>query len=583
TLLASWETLKEVFRIPKKLRIEQMKEHEQEANRSYRALGIAETEDSNKRYIDAPKDKEKERFKKEKRSRHRDPNDPDSALLKAERRRLFEAQVAQDTIDKRNYERQLEAIHIAKCKYFQLDPRVTSYRDVPFSVSPLTGQWYSKDNEMIPTPPSHAHIKPPQELPTNPDEYDLPPMDLPPQWKFAIDPRGKLYYYHVKIRIPQWDPPIKILPLREEQTPCVDDIKMELCDDSENDTKDDSLLHSNLSNDFDSDKDDDSEESSDAIDSSEDELMQRRQQLLNSFQSNQTDLDISANLAVEISAMATTSSMDDSADQSFNLDLSLMHSSGKKKNRDGLATERLISPRTDEERIQSKIEMQKYKANKEKLRRRRENAKLRTHGLSEPSRKLKKLTDGLPVVSQQDDEMDDTDEEEEANVSDLEAGVLDAKFVDELDGIKSDKVSNRPDNQKVRLDALRSNRKVPKRKRPEPEPVPHNSNEAAKRIKEKFCAEMSGVIVQHLGPYRRDDCRIGRITNNEDFKHLARKLTHFVMLKELKHCDNTVTVLEVSDSVRAKSKEFIRKYMAKFGEVYVKPENDPEYKEFCNT
>lgn len=68
------------------------------------------------------------------------------------------------------------------------------------------------------------------------------------------------------------------------------------------------------------------------------------------------------------------------------------------------------------------------------------------------------------------------------------------------------------------------NRKVPKRKRNEPEPVPHNSNEAAKRIKEKFCAEMSGVIVQHLGPYRKDDCKIGRITNNDDFKHLARKV-----------------------------------------------------------
>lgn len=66
---------------------------------------------------------------------------------------------------------------------------------------------------------------------------------------------------------------------------------------------------------------------------------------------------------------------------------------------------------------------------------------------------------------------------------------------------------------------------MPKRKRNEPEPVPHNSNEVAKRIKEKFCAEMSGVIVQHLGPYRKDDCRIGRITNNDDFKHLARKVT----------------------------------------------------------
>lgn len=212
-----------------------------------------------------------------------------------------------------------------------------------------------------------AHIKPPQELPTNPDEYDIPQMDLPPQWKFAIDSRGKLYYYHVKIRIPQWDPPIKILPLRDEQTQRIDEIKAELGDDSESDGKDDSLTNPNVCNEIDSDKDDDSEESSDAIDSSEDELMQKRQQLLSSFQANQTDLgkyddddvahgtrrkrfsypsDISANLAVEISAMATTSdksSMDESTDLSFNLDSSLMLSLGKKKNRDGLATERLIS------------------------------------------------------------------------------------------------------------------------------------------------------------------------------------------------------------------------------------------------
>ncbi|XP_037032827.1 probable histone-lysine N-methyltransferase CG1716 isoform X2 [Bradysia coprophila] len=577
-LLEAWEVLKEVFRIPKKLRIEQMKEHEQEANRN------TESEDSSKRNGDSAKEKEK--FRKEKRTRQTDPTDPETLLLKAQRRRLFEATVATQSIDKRNHERQIEAIHVAKCKYFQLDPRTTSYRAIPFSVSPLTGQWYARDGNPIATPPSHIHIKPPQELPTNPDEYELPPMDLPPQWKFAIDVKGRLYYYHVKIRIPQWDPPIKILPLRDEPSNTGDN-STELSDDNEIDGKDDSLIVSSNPNEIDSEKEDDSDVSSDAVDSSEDELLQKRQQLLNSFQANQTDLDISANLAVEISAMATVSdksSMDDSMDLSFNLDNSLMHSVGKKKNRDGLATERLISPRTEEERLQGRIESQRYRQNKEKMKRRKE--KLRQQNSSEPSRKLKKLTEGLPVVSQQDDDLEETDDEDESNasLSDLEvSGVLNAKFVDELDGIKSDKLSNRPDQLKMRLDALRSNRKVTKRKRNEPEPIPHNSNEAAKRIKEKFCAEMSGVIVQHLGPYRKDDCRRGRIKSNDDFKHLARKLTHFVMLKELKHCDNTVTVLEVTDSVRAKSKEFIRKYMAKFGDVYVKPDNDPEYKEFCNT
>lgn len=102
------------------------------------------------------------------------------------------------------------------------------------------------------------------------------------------------------------------------------------------------------------------------------------------------------------------------------------------------------------------------------------------------------------------------------------------------------------------------------------------SSDKARRIKDKFRANIAGVIVQHLSPYRRDSCPVGRITNNEDFKHLAKKLTHFVLVKELKHCA-TVGDLSVNDSVKQKSKEFIRKYMNKYGRVYEKPENEPEY------
>lgn len=48
------------------------------------------------------------------------------------------------------------------------------------------------------------------------------------------------------------------------------------------------------------------------------------------------------------------------------------------------------------------------------------------------------------------------------------------------------------------------------------------------------------------------------------------------MLKELKHCDNTVNVLEVTDSVKAKAKDYIRKYMTKFGSVYTKSISDAQ-------
>ncbi|RWS30302.1 putative histone-lysine N-methyltransferase-like protein [Leptotrombidium deliense] len=88
-----------------------------------------------------------------------------------------------------------------------------------------------------------------------------------------------------------------------------------------------------------------------------------------------------------------------------------------------------------------------------------------------------------------------------------------------------------------------------------------------RRIKEKFKAEMSEHIKHCLNPYRRIDCRVGRILNNDDFKYLARKLTHFVMVKELKHC-KTIEELSCNDTVKHKAKDYVRKYMAKQGPVF---------------
>ncbi|XP_076351789.1 SET domain containing 2 isoform X2 [Tachypleus tridentatus] len=95
------------------------------------------------------------------------------------------------------------------------------------------------------------------------------------------------------------------------------------------------------------------------------------------------------------------------------------------------------------------------------------------------------------------------------------------------------------------------------------------SSEVAKKLKELFRTKISSFIVQCLNPYRKPDCTLGRIVSTEDFKHLARKLTHFVMAKELKHCKN-VEDLECNESVKHKTKDFIFKYMSKYGPVYTK-------------
>lgn len=47
---------------------------------------------------------------------------------------------------------------------------------------------------------------------------------------------------------------------------------------------------------------------------------------------------------------------------------------------------------------------------------------------------------------------------------------------------------------------------------------------SARKIKEKFRADISGDIVRHLKPYLSKSCAVGQIQSNEDFRHLARKV-----------------------------------------------------------
>ncbi|XP_054016844.1 histone-lysine N-methyltransferase SETD2 [Hylaeus anthracinus] len=95
------------------------------------------------------------------------------------------------------------------------------------------------------------------------------------------------------------------------------------------------------------------------------------------------------------------------------------------------------------------------------------------------------------------------------------------------------------------------------------------STMSERKIKDTFRINMANVMVHFLNPYRKNDCKQGRITNTEDFKHLARKLTHFVLAKELKHC-KSVDELQCNENVKHKAKDFVRKYMNKFGAVYQK-------------
>uniref|UniRef100_A0A1B0DK39 [histone H3]-lysine(36) N-trimethyltransferase n=1 Tax=Phlebotomus papatasi TaxID=29031 RepID=A0A1B0DK39_PHLPP len=217
-LLEKWLSLPEVFRIPKKERIEQMKEHEREADLKYMALGLhiedearAEESRNQARYKNAKEEPRKFATAEVKRERAED-----HFMSKAQRRRLFAMQAAEQMAVRRRMDEW--AHHEFRCTYFALDPYATPSEDIPSWVDPETGQWYAYDLTEVETPKSYAHIPAPAR-PTaiNIEDYDLPQLDLPEGWEYALDPKGQIYYYHRKIRICQWETPIRILPLGEQQ------------------------------------------------------------------------------------------------------------------------------------------------------------------------------------------------------------------------------------------------------------------------------------------------------------------------------------------------------------------------------
>ena len=101
-----------------------------------------------------------------------------------------------------------------------------------------------------------------------------------------------------------------------------------------------------------------------------------------------------------------------------------------------------------------------------------------------------------------------------------------------------------------------------------------SSTEDNRQLKEAFRRKMSEYVVSCLNPFRKPECKLGRINTTEDFKHLARKLTHAVMAKELKHCRH-LEDLEVNENVRFKTREFVKKYMGRFGPAYKADGNSP--------
>lgn len=143
-------------------------------------------------------------------------------MSKQERRQLFALKVAKEEEERqRRQQEDSWQQHQAQCLSLGLDPYVTlacDSRGFPIIFDPHLGHW--QPCTVTPQPQQQVIVNgtafpepevPLQSAPVEPEQPEIPQPDpeivLPPKWRWARDPRGRIYYFHVKERNSQWLPP----------------------------------------------------------------------------------------------------------------------------------------------------------------------------------------------------------------------------------------------------------------------------------------------------------------------------------------------------------------------------------------
>lgn len=99
--------------------------------------------------------------------------------------------------------------HELRCEYFGADLN-TDPKLLPFYQNTETNEWFNSEDAPVPAPLRCGDIaEPPSPEQEEDVEYKLPAgvEPLPPSWHWSMTPEGDIYYYNLRDRIPQWEPP----------------------------------------------------------------------------------------------------------------------------------------------------------------------------------------------------------------------------------------------------------------------------------------------------------------------------------------------------------------------------------------
>nr|XP_033327468.1 probable histone-lysine N-methyltransferase CG1716 [Megalopta genalis] len=597
TLLAEWSNLKEVFRIPKKERIEQMKEHEREADRGYREelekeekRGTSYDRHRSDRYGRNEPEKRSDRRRgrespeseytrtKDKRVEERSSLVPIPRMTKYERRQLFAMKVAKEEEERQRRQQQESwQDHENRCLALGIDPHTTAMVDpqtgYPVFYNPSLGQWqhYTTQEGEISQQCTPVYVGGPQSV-TGHSQSTIPPQNshvLPPTISSEISPG-------MSSNIPSGVPPV-VYTL--SQTPVFNQTTTaySLLPHCHQQYPESQLpLSNNLVHGGTPPVAIQTQPLYDHIEKQSDQQFPAK-----SFKSPQTEIpaiDLPPKWKSATDARGRTyyyhvkerisqwlppppDHIGVQPDSSSSSESSEDSSSSNEDDED-------IEDDNNEEQKAEELELNNTLLEKP-LNGSKHNVpkKVSVHNVTGSTATFpegKKRREGLVqerIISPRREE-DRIDHKTHKGIKEkLRRQKERAKFKEHVEKIRRHRRSNKSkSHSRHSLNKLQS-------------PSTDLSTMSERKIKDTFRINMANVMVHFLNPYRKNDCKQGRITNTEDFKHLARKLTHFVLAKELKHC-KSVDELQCNENVKHKAKDFVRKYMSKFGAVYQKSTDD---------
>ncbi|XP_034185567.1 SET domain containing 2 isoform X1 [Osmia lignaria lignaria] len=594
SLLAEWSNLKEVFRIPKKERIEQMKEHEREADRGYREelekeekrgtsydrhrsdrYGRNETEKRGDRRRGRESPESEHTRTKDKRVEERSSLVPIPRMTKYERRQLFALKVAKEEEERQRRQQQESwQDHETRCLALSIDPHTTAMVDpqtgYPVFYNPSIGQWQqypTQDSEIsqqctpIYVGGAQAVAGHSQSGIVSQNSHVLPPS-IPSEISSGMSssiPSGVPPVIYTISQTPVFNQTTTAYSLLSHCHQQYPEGQLSLPN---------SIVHSGTSVTI------QSQSLYEHIEKQQQSDQQFQQSTFRQAQPEVPPIDLPPkwksatdargrtyyyhvkerisqwlppppdHIGVQPDSSSTSESSEESSSSNEDEEDIVDEDNNEDSRNEELSLNNIL--------VEKSLDGSKHNACKKSAFHLTGNTGLLPEG--------KKRREGLVqerIISPRREE-DRMDHKTHKGIKEkLRRQKERAKFKEHVDKMRRHRRNNKSkSHSRHSLSKLQS-------------PSTDLSTMSERKIKDTFRINMANVMVHFLNPYRKNDCKQGRITNTEDFKHLARKLTHFVLAKELKHC-KSVDELQCNENVKHKAKDFVRKYMSKFGAVYQK-------------